>query len=150
MPRKTTKTTKKTVKRSTPVVAKHTEMHECQCGSACQCGCHHGKFKKFIVLLIVFLLGFALAKFVCNPMQQRRAQRRAMEMHPVFTNGCLDMASVKSPKMSEEIMKADVNADGCISVEEYKAWRKANRPNMNKDRKHNKMRAGFYGPQKKK
>ncbi len=124
-PTKSTKTTKKVTKKVAPAVAATPATHECQCGSACQCGCHHGKFKKFIVIVIVFLLGFALAKFVCNPMQQRRAHHRAMEMHPVFTNGCLDMESVKCPKMVEALQNADVNADGCINLEEFKATKKA-------------------------
>lgn len=138
MPRKTTKTTKKTVRKSAPVVAKQAATQECQCGSACQCGCHHGKFKRFITLLIVFLLGFALAKFVCSPIQQRRAQRRAMEMHPVFTNGCLDMASIKCPKMVETLQTAEANADGCITVSEFKEVKDAMHEEMRKHHHHGK------------
>lgn len=132
MPRKPTKTTKKVTRKAAPAVAAAPATHECQCGSACQCGCHHGKFKRFIVIVIVFLLGFALAKFVCNPMRQHRAHRKMMEMHPIFTNGCLDMNSIKCPKMVEALQNADVNADGCINLEEFKATKDAMHREMRK------------------
>lgn len=123
MPRKTTKTTKRTVKKAAPVAAKAPEMHECQCGAACQCGCHHGKFKKFIVLLIVFLLGFAVAKITCC--HKKHFMPMVPKMHPVFQNGCLDMASVKCPKMIEMLQASEANVDGCITKEEFRAMKKA-------------------------
>jgi hypothetical protein len=49
-------------------------------------------------------------------------------MHPVFTNGCLDMQSIECPKMQEALQKADVNGDECISMEEYKAVKKEMKP----------------------
>ncbi|MBO7645356.1 MAG: hypothetical protein J6S57_03590 [Alphaproteobacteria bacterium] len=116
------------------------------CGDYCMCGCHkHGTahiVKHIIIWAIIFALGMACGKMMnCN--HHKKMHRK---MQPVFTNGCLDLVSIKCPKMSEEIIKADVNGDGCISVEEYKAWKKANKTNMYKKRKG--MRAGFYGPQK--
>lgn len=126
MPRKTTKTTKTTkrvIKKSAPAVAVAPEMHECQCGAACKCGCHHGKFKKFIVLLIVFLLGFAVAKMV--PCHKFHRMHKGMQMHPVFQNGCLDMASIKCPKMVETLQASEANADGCITMGEFKEIKKA-------------------------
>ena len=130
--------TKKVAKKAPVKKTTDEPVKECGCGSKCMCGCHkHGTahiIKHIIVWAIIFALGMACGKMMnCG---HHKKMYRKMQIQPVFTHGCLDMASVKSPKMSEEIMKADVNADGCISVEEYKAWRKANRPNMNKDRKH--------------
>ena len=57
-------------------------------------------------------------------------------MHPVFVNGCLDMASIECPKMQEKLATADVNADECISIEEYKAVKKEMK----------QMRKGKKGP----
>ena len=102
--------------------------HECGCGRDCPCGCHkHGSMhivKHIIVWAIIFALGMACGKMM-NCGHNRKMHR---SIQPVFTNGCLDIASIKCPKMSEEIVAADVNADNCISVEEYKAWKKTNKP----------------------
>lgn len=136
MPRKTTKTTKTTkrvIKKSAPAVAVAPEMHECQCGAACKCGCHHGKFKKFIVLLIVFLLGFAVAKMV--PCHRFHHMHKGPYMHPVFQNGCLDMASIKCPKMLETLQASEANADGCITMVEFKEIKRAMRREM-RDKMH--------------
>ena len=123
-------TVKKTTVKPTPVMK-----HECGCGDGCMCGCHkHGTahlVKHIIVWAIIFALGMACGKMMnCN-----HPKKMWNKMQPVFTNGCLDIASIKCPKMSEEIIKADVNGDNCISVEEYKVWKKANKPNMNKNRR---------------
>lgn len=109
--------------------------HECGCGDNCMCGCHkHGSMhivKHIIVWAIIFALGMACGKMMhCG--HYKKMQRK---MQPVFTNGCLDMTSIKSPKMSTEIIAADVNGDNCISVEEFKAWKKANKQNGPKDGK---------------
>ena len=118
--------------------------HECGCGRDCPCGCHkHGTahvVKHIIVWAIIFALGLACGKMM-NCGHHKKMYRKKMQ--PVFTNGCLDMASIKCPKMSEEIIKADMNGDNCISVEEYKAWKRANKPNMGAD--HKSMRRGLRG-----
>ena len=127
MPTKTTKkstakpATKRTPKMTAPVVTP--TQHTCDCEHACACGCRCGKFKKFIVLLIVFCLGYAVARFVSCGKPGFHGPR----MHPKFVEGCLDMNSIKCPKMLEELQKADVDANGCISKVEYKALRKAMR-----------------------
>ena len=111
MPR-TKKTIKKETRRAAPVVSAP-EPHACPCG----CGCHHGKFKKFVVLLIVFLLGFAVAKMTSC----RGPHMHGMpKIHPVFQNGCLVMDSIKCPKMVEALQNADADANGCISKEEFR------------------------------
>lgn len=104
--------------------------HECGCGNNCMCGCHkHGAMhivKHIIVWAIIFALGMACGKMM-NCGHYKKMQRK---MQPVFTNGCLDMASIKNPKMAEKIVLADVNGDKCISIEEYKAWKKDRKANV--------------------
>lgn len=131
MPKKTV--TKKTVKAAKAPKMKEVpapEMPACPCGGECKCGCHHGKFKKFIVLLIVFLIGFAVAKMTCC----HRGMHHMPKIQPVFENGCLVMESVKCPKMIEELANADVDMNGCISVEEFKTVKRAMRREMREPR----------------
>ena len=130
MPRKTTKKTVKPVAKRN-VVVPAADAHECHCGGACACGCHHGKFKKFIVLLIVFLLGFAVAKLTCC-----HGRHGMPKMHPRFENGCLVMDSVKCPKMQEALVNADADMNGCITRAEFGAVRRA----MHKDMRHGPRR----------
>ena len=99
---------------------------KCACGANCacggKCGCRGGGFWRFlgklIILAIVFALGFATAKMCCCGGKFGPMNRGA---RPVFVNGCLDVASVKCPKMVEMLPAFDVNADGCITREEYRA-----------------------------
>ncbi|MCR5194189.1 MAG: hypothetical protein K6B71_01520 [Alphaproteobacteria bacterium] len=120
--KKTVKTTKPTTKVVKPVVPEM-ETHTCGCGGNCACGCHHhcGKFKKFIVLVIVFCLGFAVAR-ICG---HNTPRHHMPKFNPIFVNGCLDMESVKCPKMQEMLKSADVNEDGCVSVSELDTAKKA-------------------------
>lgn len=117
---KKTTTVKKTAVKSAPVM-------EHKCGTDCPCGCHkHGtghRIKHIVVLLLVFILGYACGKMMCCG--KHRMPHMPHMQHPVFTNGCLDMQSIQSQKMQEVLMSADVNGDNCISVEEYKAFKAA-------------------------
>lgn len=129
MPKKTT--AKKTAKAATKRTPKMAEMpmpeaHACTCGGECKCGCHHGKFKKFIVLVIVFLIGFAVAKMTCC----HHGMHRMPKMNPVFENGCLVMESIKCPKMVEALANADVDMNGCITMEEFKTIKREMRREM--------------------
>ena len=134
---------KKTAAKPAPVMK-----HECSCGADCRCH-KHGPMhivKHIIVWAIIFALGVACGKMT-NCGHHKKVQRK---IHPVFTNGCLDMTSIKCPKIAENIVKADVSGDNCISVEEYKAWKKENRQNLNCDEKEIKaagqeMRHGLRG-----
>lgn len=136
------KQTKTTTKKRT-VVAKATPVmkHTCGCGKDCPCGCHkHGSMhviKHIIVWAIIFALGMA-----CGKMMNCQHPGKKMMFHhkqPVFTNGCLDIQSIECPKLKEDIVKADVNGDNCISIEEYKAFKKENRQ---------MFRKGMRGPKK--
>lgn len=142
MPTKTTKTTKKTTKsvakknttKTIKQAAPEMEAPVCKCGAECGCGCHHrrGKFKKFIVLVIVFCLGFAVARIVnCDKAHHKHMPK----MNPIFVNGCLDMESIKCPKMQEVLQTADVNQDGCVSVSEFDEAKKS----MPRPEKHHRM-----------
>jgi len=117
MPKKTIKkpAAKVVAKKNTKaaVVAAKPELHEYHCGCSC------GPVKKTIILTCMFLLGFAVAKFAfcdCKACHHRFAKE-----HPVFVNGCLDMQSIKCPKMQEMLANADMDADGCVSVSEFNA-----------------------------
>lgn len=130
MPKKTTKKTT-TVRKTTRVApAPVMDAHACGCGDSCKCGCKCGKIKKLIVMLIVFLLGFAVAKFAFCPCHHHNM--KMPHMHPVFVDGCLDMQSVKCPKMQETLAVADVDANGCITEEEFKDAKRAMRHHMRK------------------
>lgn len=119
MAKQTQKTIKKTSVKPMPVM-------EHNCGADCPCGCHkHGsvhRIKHILILIVVFILGLACGKiFCCRPHGMKMISGTGF--HPVFTNGCLDMQNIKNPKAQEKWLQADVNGDGCISVEEYKAYK---------------------------
>ena len=101
-----------------PVIEKHDCGcgHDCACGSACACGkkkCTFGRFfKKLILIMIIFALGFVAAKMCCDGHRRPR---------PVFENGCL---VVKCPKLAQMAPMMDVDGDGCITKAEFKAARK--------------------------
>ena len=111
-------TVKKTVTKKTPAkkpVAKKApviEKHPCGCGGECACHKHHCSFwKKLIVALVFFALGFAAAKTM-------PCQKRFNKMpKPEFDNGCL---VVKNPKIIENM---DTNKDGCVDKDEFKSFR---------------------------
>ena len=134
MPTKTTKkTTVKKVVSKPEVVAEH----KCGCDEHCNCHCHGSAhwIKHVIVWAIIFALGMATGKI----MNCGHPHKVAPKTHPVFTNGCLDMNSVKSPKLREKLETADISGDACISVEEYKAVRKAMTAERNR-KKNNPMK----------
>lgn len=117
------KQTKKTVRKA---AAKPAPVMEHKCGKDCPCGCHQHcaghRLKHVLVLLIVFVLGYACGKLFCAcPMRGHMPRYN----HPVFTNGCLDMQHIQNTKFQEKLLKADVDEDGCVSIEEYKAFKSA-------------------------
>lgn len=100
------------------------EMHSCGCGHDCACGCNHSRggfgrfFKKLIVALIIFALGFMAAKMFCCDKPHFRGPR----VH--FVEGCLDVSSVECPKLQAALPAMDINQDGCITRDEYRAVKK--------------------------
>lgn len=127
-------TTKKTVAKKAPVkkVAvkpAQTMEHKCECGCGENCPCHcHGRahfVKHIIVWAIIFALGMVCGKMICCG---HGMHKHMHQMHPVFVNECLDMSSIECPKMAEKLAAADVNGDGCISLEEYKSVKKDIKP----------------------
>ena len=123
-------TAKKPVAKKAPVKvapAPVVEKLPCGCDKGCACAgkCHKhgGVFKKLVVFLVIFGLGFATAKLCCCD------KGRKMMPHPEFENGCL---VVKNPKLAQMVPMMDVDKNGCVSAEEFKAARKE----MRKMRKH--------------
>ena len=120
----TKKTIKKTTVKKAPVKKSAPVMeHKCECGENCKCHCHGGAHwvKHIVVWAIIFALGMVCGKLFCCG---NHGMKHMPKMHPVFVNGCLDMESIKCPKMAEKLANADVDANECISVEEYKAVKK--------------------------
>ena len=109
-----------------PVAATMPETHECHCGCKCT------PLKKCFYLGGMFILGFLVAYFCACPCHKHG--QKMHKMHPVFVNGCMDMESVKCPKMREDAVRMDVNADGCVSEDEFRAAKRAMRRNA---REHN-------------
>lgn len=112
---------KKPVAKAAPVME-----HKCECGEHCKCHCHGSAHwvKHIVVWALIFALGMACGKMMpCG-----QGHKKMQKMHPVFVNGCLDMSSIKYQKLKEKLMNADVNADECISIEEYKAVKKEMAP----------------------
>ena len=104
-----------------PVVEAHAPQcpcgPECKCGGDCKCarrGSRFGRFViKLIVALIIFALGFAAAKLVDNG--------RAFGPRVDFDDGCLVVSSVKCPQLQALLPVMDMDQDGCISREEFRA-----------------------------
>lgn len=100
------------------------EMHGCGCGADCKCACRGGsKFgrfvKKLIIALIIFALGFAAAKLCCCDKHHNMRGPRVS-----FVNGCLDATEITCPKLLEALPAMDINQDGCITRDEYRAVKK--------------------------
>lgn len=130
MPKTTKKVaTKKTVAKKAPAkksapVAKVAPV-AVETPAPCCCGghCHCGRGKKIIVLVCALIVGFLISQlFFCGGCHHKRAPQ------PVhFVNGCVDVASVKCPKMLEDLSKMDADHDGCITKVEMRAAKKATR-----------------------
>lgn len=121
---KTTKTTKRTTTKRVvkPAAAPAPELHEMHCGCKCT------PLKKTFYLGGMFILGFLVSHFFVSPCHHNGP--KMPHMHPVFVNGCLDMESVKCPKMQESLAVADVDANGCVTEEEFRAVKRAMRRDM--------------------
>ena len=119
--------TKKTVKKVTAAKAPVADKFPCGCSADCACGgncaehkhckCHkRGWFKKLILVLVIFALGFASAKVTCC-----NKKTGAPMPKPEFSNGCLVVKCQKMAKMAPEM---DTDKNGCITREEYRIARR--------------------------
>ena len=123
----TKQTPKTSVKKTTKTIAPVAEHAHCCCEHKCACKCHHSGFwKKLVLIVIFFALGFASAKLCCCKNVYKKMP------HPEFENGCLVINCSKLAKMAT---KMDADKNGCITVEEFKTakkeqFRKSNKPNM--------------------
>lgn len=90
----------------------------CQCGDGCRCargGSRFGRFViKLIVALIIFALGWAAAQLV-NDGRGFRGPRVD------FDDGCLVVSSVKCPQLQALLPVMDMDQDGCITRQEFRA-----------------------------
>ena len=113
-------TAKTTAKRTVKTQPMPVQEHVCNC--AHDCPCHScSRFKKLVILVIVFCLGFVAAKLTSCPCKKHPM----LNVHPVFTEaGCLDMESIKCPKMQDALRTSEANADGCITSDEFFAMKK--------------------------
>lgn len=107
------------------------EMHKCPCGQNCPCGknctcgqnCHCGEkcccgagrsFMRILWIAVVVIVAIvALRLCCCGP------RHHGPRVH--FTNGCLDVESVKCPKLASALPAMDINQDGCITRDEFRA-----------------------------
>lgn len=124
----TKKVVKTSVKPATVKAVKAPEMmapatHECHCGPNCQCvkacKCRGGKFariiKKLIIALILLAIGFVAGSHLAG---HRGPRGPRIEF---ASNGCMVEESVKCPKLIEALPAMDINQDGCITREEFRA-----------------------------
>lgn len=90
----------------------------CGCDKNCACAgkcCKRGFWKKFILFIIIFALGFASANLIKCDKHGKFGPR------PEFENGCL---VIKCPKMAKIAPMMDADHNGCISKSEYKNAKK--------------------------
>jgi len=88
--------------------------------------CHCTKRKRNCILTCVFTCSFLLGMlvyhmFFCDGHHVR------FKPSLQFENGCLNVQSVKCPKLLEELPAIDINQDGCVTREEMRAAKKAAR-----------------------
>lgn len=112
----------KEVKMTTPMA----EMHTCGCGAGCHCGascgcgtackCGGSRFGRFVRKLIFVVIVFALGWFAAS---MQCGKHHGPRMH--FVNGCLDVSSVNCPKLQNVLPAMDINQDGCITRDEFRA-----------------------------
>ena len=113
----TKQTPKKSVKKTTKTIAPVAEHAHCCCEHKCACKCHRSGFwKKLVLIVIFFALGFASAKLCCCHKKSFKMMPR-----PEFDNGCL---VVKCPKMAEKVAMMDADKDGCVTRAEFREARR--------------------------
>lgn len=90
--------------------------------------CHCTKRKRNTILTSVFIGSFLLGFFTYHIFFCDGHHFPHNMPKPEFVNGCVDTASIKCPKMLEDVMAKDINHDGCITEKEmYPTKKKAMR-----------------------
>lgn len=97
--------------------------NNCHCGPNCQCvnvcKCRGAKFariiKKLIIALILLAIGFVAGSHLYGPRGPRGPRIE------FAANGCMVEESVKCPKLIDALPAMDINQDGCITREEFRA-----------------------------
>lgn len=84
--------------------------------------CHCTKRKRNMILTCVSTGCFLLGILVCH--LAFCTCHKHNKPHMNFVDGCLDIASVKCPKMLQDLPKIDVNRDGCVTKAELRAAKK--------------------------
>ena len=84
-----------------------------------QC-CHCTKRKRNVIITCVFIvaviIGFVISQmFFCGCCHKKHMPRVQ------FVNGCVDVTTVKCPKMLENLPMMDTDNDGCITKKELRA-----------------------------
>ena len=87
--------------------------------------CHCTKRKRNTILTCVsisaFVLGLLTYHLVFCPYHS------IVKPHLNYVNGCVDVASVKCPKLLQDLPLIDENHDGCVTKDEMRAAKKAMR-----------------------
>ena len=87
--------------------------------------CHCTKRKRNMILTCVslgcLLIGILISQLFLCGCPHKRAPRVQ------FVNGCVDVASIKCPKMLENLPAMDTDNDGCITKVEYLSAKRAMR-----------------------
>ena len=85
--------------------------------------CHCTKRKRNMILTCVFtgalIIGFVISQlFFCGCCHKKHMPRVQ------FVNGCVDVNSIKCPKMLEDLPAMDTDNDGCVTRTELRAAKK--------------------------
>ncbi|MDR1361240.1 MAG: hypothetical protein LBJ18_02940 [Rickettsiales bacterium] len=109
--------------KAAPVAAAPIAATPC-CGGNCGCGCRKRFWKKLLLIVIVFALGWAACCCFCCGKNGHKFGGRA-HFAEMFTDGCLDLSKIQCPEKLAQIeavaATADADKDGCITPAELKA-----------------------------
>lgn len=97
--------------------------------ATCTCGCGHRHgfwhwVKKLIFILIIFALGALACKYTCC-CKKHNGWGGKFDRGQMFVDGCLDISKIKCPDAAQKVLAADLNNDGCITKDEFWAWKKS-------------------------
>jgi hypothetical protein len=115
-----------------PVHYAHYNHHEKTAATPCACGCRGGFWKKLILAVLIFALGWAACCWLgCCCHDGKKMSRKMWKFNEA---GCLKMDAVKCPEFAAKIAAADADANGCITKIELRDWKMAKRAEHRADR----------------